>query len=70
MARAVKRLRSIDPERCRASVAERYDVSVTVAGYERLYRRAIAADRRPRAWRAAGNVSESIQLPKAPLSAS
>jgi glycosyltransferase involved in cell wall biosynthesis len=69
MARAVERLGSIDPERCRASVQERYDVSVTVAGYERVYRRAIAADRRPRAWRAAGNLSESIQLPKAPLSA-
>ncbi len=45
MARAVGRLGSIDPVRCRASVAERYDVSVTAAGYEDVYRRAIAADR-------------------------
>ena len=46
MALAVKRLASIDPHRCRASIADRYDVSVTVAGYERAYRRAIASDRR------------------------
>jgi hypothetical protein len=39
---SVERLESIDPERCRASVAERHDVSVTVAGCERVYRRAIA----------------------------
>ncbi len=45
MARAVDQLGSIDAVRCRASVAERYDVSVTVAGYEDVYRRAIAADR-------------------------
>src|SRR5665213_3112535 len=37
MAGAVKRLGSIDPDRCRASVAGRYDVSVTVAGYEHVY---------------------------------
>jgi len=41
MAAAVGRLGSIDPLRCRSSVAERYDVSVTVAGYEHVYRRAI-----------------------------
>ena len=45
MAGAVERLASIDPKRCRASVAERYDASVTVAGYEHVYRRAIAAYR-------------------------
>jgi glycosyltransferase involved in cell wall biosynthesis len=68
MARAVGRLGSIDPERCRASVAERYDVSVTVAGYEHVYRRAIAADcRRP--FGAVGTVPNGVQLPKAPLSA-
>jgi Glycosyl transferases group 1 len=45
MARAAARVGSIDPVRCRASVAERYDVSLTAAGYEDVYRRAIAADR-------------------------
>jgi glycosyltransferase involved in cell wall biosynthesis len=42
MARAVARLGSIDPERCRASVTDRYSVGVTASGYERVYRRAIA----------------------------
>ena len=69
MAGAVERLGSIDPERCRASVAERYDVSVTVAGYEHVYRRAIAADCRSHPWRATGNVPNGVQLPKAPLGA-
>jgi len=69
MARAVERLGSIDPERCRASVQERYDVSVTVAGYEHVYRRAIAAYRRRHPLRAAGTVPNDVQLPKAPLSA-
>ena len=68
MARAVERLRSIDPERCRASVAERYDVLVTVAGYERVYRRTITADCRSRPLRATGTVPNGVQLPKAPLS--
>jgi hypothetical protein len=31
---------SIDPLRCRSSVAERYDISVTASGYERIYRHA------------------------------
>jgi len=44
MARAVDRLSSIDPLRCRSSVAQRYDVSVTVAGYEQAYRLAIETD--------------------------
>ena len=68
MARAVARLRSIDPERCRASVAERYDVLVTVAGYERVYRRTITADCRSRPVRATGTVPNGVRLPKAPLS--
>ncbi len=68
MAAAVERLGSIDPERCRASVAERYDVSVTVAGYERVYRRAIAADRLRHPLRATGTVANGVQLPKSPLS--
>jgi glycosyltransferase involved in cell wall biosynthesis len=42
MAQAISQIASIDPFRCRASVAERYAVSVTVAGYERSYRDAIA----------------------------
>jgi glycosyltransferase involved in cell wall biosynthesis len=46
MARAVHRLHSIDPRRCRASVAERYDVAVSAAGYEQLYRDAIDFRRR------------------------
>lgn len=45
MAHATERLSSLHPERCRASVLERYDVSIAAAGYERVYRRAIA-DRR------------------------
>jgi glycosyltransferase involved in cell wall biosynthesis len=55
MAGAVKRLGSIDPERCRASVAERYDVSVTVAGYECVYRQVIA-DRRRHAMAGSGSL--------------
>jgi glycosyltransferase involved in cell wall biosynthesis len=42
MAEAVQSLGSIDPQRCRASVAERYDVTIAVDRYERLYRRALA----------------------------
>lgn len=46
MARAVDRLGSIDPARCRASVAERYDIRVIAGSYERVYREAIATARR------------------------
>jgi glycosyltransferase involved in cell wall biosynthesis len=45
MADAIARIGSIDPHDCRASVAERYDVSITASGYERVYRQAIAAAR-------------------------
>ncbi|HYB26192.1 MAG TPA: glycosyltransferase family 4 protein [Solirubrobacteraceae bacterium] len=41
MARAIDQvgaLGAIDPARCRASVAERYDIAVTATGYERVYR--------------------------------
>jgi len=62
MARAVARVGSIDPVRCRASVAERYDVSVTAAGYEDVYRRAIAADRLRATSRAPQTVLDSSQL--------
>jgi glycosyltransferase involved in cell wall biosynthesis len=41
MASAIARLDSIDPARCRRSVAERYDMSTVAARYERAYRRAI-----------------------------
>jgi glycosyltransferase involved in cell wall biosynthesis len=69
MADAVERLGSIDPEDCRASVAERYGVSVSVAGYERVYRRAIGPDRgRPSL--PTGDVPESFRLPASPLSRS
>lgn len=44
MAQAIGQVGLIDPRRCRASVAARYDISVTVAGYERVYRDAIAAE--------------------------
>jgi len=39
MARAITQAGAIDPVRCRASVAERYDIAVTTTGYERVYRR-------------------------------
>jgi glycosyltransferase involved in cell wall biosynthesis len=41
MARAITRLHTIDPLRCRRSVAERYDMAIIAAGYEQVYRRAI-----------------------------
>ena len=44
MAQAIGQVGLIDPRRCRASVAARYDIAVTVAGYERVYRDAIAAE--------------------------
>jgi glycosyltransferase involved in cell wall biosynthesis len=69
MARAVERLGSIDPERCRASVAERYDVSVTVAGYEHVYRQAIAADCPSHPLPATGSMPNGVQLPTSPLGA-
>jgi glycosyltransferase involved in cell wall biosynthesis len=62
MARAVARLGSVDPRACRASVAERYSMSVTAAGYERVYRRAIHADHRRHHSDAAGNVVGSSRL--------
>ena len=43
MACAIGEVDSIDPLRCRSSVAERYDVAVSAAGYERLYCQAIDA---------------------------
>jgi hypothetical protein len=69
MADAVGRLESIDPERCRSSVAERYDVSVTVEGYERVNRRAIAAHDRRHASHANGSAARRVQSPNSPLTA-
>jgi len=48
MAGAVSQARSIDASRCRASVASRYDVAVTVAGYEHVYRQALGKRRAAR----------------------
>jgi len=45
MARAIGEVDSIDPASCRASTAERYDISIVATRYERVYRRAIAAAR-------------------------
>ena len=45
MARAIEQVHSIDPRRCRESVAARYDPSSTAARYERVYRRVIDAER-------------------------
>ncbi len=44
MADASSRVASIDPERCRASVAGRYDVGAIAAAYEQVYRRAISSE--------------------------
>ncbi len=52
MARAIDQvgaMGAIDPARCRASVAERYDVAVTATGYERVYRHAAGVERGPAA---------------------
>jgi hypothetical protein len=43
MAEAVGWLDTIDPARCRASVASRYDVGIVADGYEAVYDRAIRA---------------------------
>ena len=45
MAHAISQIGLIDPLRCRASVTERYDIAITVAGYEQVYRHAVAATR-------------------------
>ena len=51
MASAVNSLPTIDPRRCRSSVAERYDIANVTTRYEHVYRRAIAADHRHKAQR-------------------
>ena len=48
MARAIDQvgaMGAIDPARCRASVAERYDIAVIATGYERVYRYAAGVER-------------------------
>jgi hypothetical protein len=66
MAEAVKCLGSIDPAKCRARVAKRYDVSITAARYEPVYHRAITADRRHHRSRATWNGPERLLLPASP----
>ena len=70
MAAAVKRLESIDPVRCRASVAERFDVSITAAGYERVYRSAIDAAHCRDASRPTGGMPPGRRLDVSPIGAS
>jgi hypothetical protein len=45
MTRAIDQVGTIDPERSRASVAERYDVAISASGHEQVHRRAIQAQR-------------------------
>jgi glycosyltransferase involved in cell wall biosynthesis len=47
MAEAARRVGDIEPERCRASIEERYDVPRVVEGYVDAYRRAMARQRTP-----------------------
>ena len=52
MARAIDQvgaIGAIHPARCRASVAERYDIAVTATGYERVYRHAAGVELAPAA---------------------
>ncbi len=44
MAAAIDRAGTIDPRRCRASAADRYDAPTVAAAYERAYRRAMLDD--------------------------
>ena len=62
MAGAVDRLDSIDAAICRASVADRYDISITVSGYEAVYDRAIHVD-----GRRAGRGRRPVRLTRSPL---
>ena len=48
MAAAVAELGAIDPQRCRESVAERYDVGIVVDGYEAVYNSALRRAERVR----------------------
>ena len=44
MAAAIERLDAIDPQRCRESAAERFDVTPVTAAHERAYREVMAID--------------------------
>jgi glycosyltransferase involved in cell wall biosynthesis len=66
MARAIEWLGSIDAERCRASVAERYDISITASGYERVYRQAIQPDHADKV-SLAPNAALRTRLPAKPI---
>ncbi len=45
MARAIRHVGSIDPDLCRATAAERYDMRISAAGYERVFRSVLASRR-------------------------
>jgi glycosyltransferase involved in cell wall biosynthesis len=47
MSRAVARVHTLDPLRCRESVAERYDVAAVADSYEAVYRAAVRRARKP-----------------------
>lgn len=63
MAAAVCKLEAIDPDTCRASVAERYALSVVVDGYEAVYGRAEAVYRRAARVRPSLAVAEGKREP-------
>jgi glycosyltransferase involved in cell wall biosynthesis len=69
MADAVSQLALIDPAGCRASVAERYDVAITAAGYERTYRAAIDAERHRNAPGVTETASHPRRVPVSPVGA-
>jgi hypothetical protein len=52
MSDAIGRIPTIDPQRCRDSVATRYGVGTVAQRYETVYRSALAASRGTRARRA------------------
>jgi glycosyltransferase involved in cell wall biosynthesis len=57
MAAAIGRLGELDAARCRATIAERFDVDVVTSAYEAAYRRVIAEAGTRLPTRAAGSVS-------------
>jgi glycosyltransferase involved in cell wall biosynthesis len=66
MATAIAEIHVIAPARCRSSAAERYDVSLTASGYERIYRRAINASSRRAIARLTHSVLDRSELPAQP----
>jgi len=67
MARAIDQvgaMGAIDPARCRASVAERYDIAVIATGYERVYRHAAGVERPPAALAPHIQSSGHVQAPQ------